>query len=86
MGFFSNLFKSKYDKLTREDIVQAICELETQQKEIEDSMEADKKKKDELLAKGRAEKDKNMKLLYAKKINAIDASSKRNIERAMYLN
>ena len=86
MGIFSNLFKSKYDKLTREDIVEAICNLENQQKEIEDSMESDKKQKEVLLAKGRAEKDKNMKLLYAKKINAIDAANKRNIERSMYLN
>lgn len=78
-------FKSKFDKLTREDVVDAICKLEQESKDIEDGLESKQKQIDELMAKGKAEKAKDVKLFYAKKINALKAERERNVQRAMYI-
>ena len=48
-------FKSKYDKLTREEVVSAICELEQQSREIEDGLLAKQKQIDDLMTKGNNE-------------------------------
>lgn len=85
MGFFRNLFKSKYDKLTREDVVNAICALEQQSQEIEEGLVAKKKRIDDLMVKGKTERDKDTKLLYAKKINALKADRQDDTRRDMYL-
>ena len=78
-------FKSKYDKLTREEVVSAICELEQQSKEIEDGLVSGQKQIDDMMAKGKAEKDKSLKLLYAKKINALKAEREQSVQRDMYI-
>lgn len=78
-------FKNKYDKLSREDVVQAICKLESEEKEIEDGLAAKQKQIDDLMAKGRVEKSREVKLFYAKKINALKAEREQNVQRAMYL-
>ena len=78
-------FKSKFDKLTREDVVDAICKLEQESKDIEDGLETKQQQIDELMAKGKAEKAKDVKLFYAKKINAVKAERERSVQRAMYL-
>lgn len=79
------LFKSKYDKLTREEVVQSICKLEEESKHIEDELEEKKKQVDVLMEKGRNEKDRQLKLYYAKKINMIKAERERDVKRDMYL-
>lgn len=78
-------FKNKYDKLTREDVVNAICKLEQETKSIQDSFGTKQKEIDELMAKGKAEKSKDVKLFYAKKIDQLKDERKRSVERAMYL-
>lgn len=78
-------FKSKYDKLKREEVVEAICKLEQEEKEIEDSLGEKQKQIDDLMAKGKAEKSKEVKLFYAKKINALKAEREQSVQRAMYL-
>ena len=77
--------RNKYDKLTREDVVDAICKLEQESKEIEDGLGAKQKQIDELMAKGKAEKSKDVQILYAKKINALKAERERDVQRDMYL-
>ena len=42
-------FKSKYDKLTREEVVSAICKLEQEAQEIEDGLATKQKQIDELM-------------------------------------
>lgn len=79
------LFKSKYDKLTREEVVAAICELEQQLHNIEEELVDKKKQISELMIKGKAETDKDVKLFYAKKINALKAERSQSVQRAMYL-
>lgn len=78
-------FKSKYEKLTREEVVDAICKLEKQSQEIEDGLIAKKQQIDDLMAKGKTETDRSMKLYYAKKINMLKAEREQDTRRAMYL-
>lgn len=79
------LFKSKYDKLTREEVVESICKLENEQQFIETELEEKQKKIDELMEKGRKGTDQQLKLLYAKKINTLKAEREQDVKRAMYL-
>lgn len=78
-------FKSKYDKLTREEVVDAICKLEQESKAIEDGLGAKQQQIDDLMKKGKAEKSKEVKLFYAKKINSLKAEREQSVQRAMYL-
>lgn len=78
-------FKSKYDKLTREEVVTAICNLENESKQIEDGIAAIKLQIEDLTAKGKAETDRSMKLYYAKKINAIKAEREQSVQRLLYI-
>ncbi|MDE6059936.1 MAG: hypothetical protein K2G31_00460 [Clostridia bacterium] len=78
-------FKSKYDKLTREDVVEAICKLEKESNTIEDEIIAKQKQIDTLKARGKVEKSRDVKLLYAKKINALTAEREQFAQRDMYL-
>lgn len=82
MGLF---FKSKYDKLTREEVVDAICQLEKESQDMETGLEDKQKKIDELMVKGRTSTDQQLKLLYAKKINALKAEREQDVKRIMYL-
>ena len=78
-------FKSKYDKVTREDVVDAICKLEQESSNIEENLLTAQKRIDELVVKGKAEKSKEVKLFYAKKINALKSEREQSVRRAMYL-
>ena len=78
-------FKSKYDKLTREEVVDSICKLEQESQRIEDGLVEKQKKIDDLMVKGRKETNKETKLLYAKKINFLKAEREQDSQRAMYL-
>ena len=78
-------FKNKFDKLTREEVVDAICKLEKESQDIESNIVLCKKQIEELMEKGKNETDRDLKLLYAKKINALKSESSQYSQRAMYL-
>ena len=78
-------FKSKYDKLKRGDVVDAICKLEKQEDEIEAAINSRAKEIDELLAKGRKETNRELKLFYAKKVTSLREENQADVKRAMYL-
>lgn len=78
-------FKSKYDKLTREDVVDSICKLETECNKIEKDIVEKQNKISELTAKGKEEKNRELRLFYAKRINALKAEMEQDTQRAMYL-
>lgn len=78
-------FKSKYDKLTREEVVDAICQLEKEANSIEEEIMSSQKKIDDLTEKGKKETSRDIRLFYAKKINSIKAERTQNVQRAMYL-
>ena len=78
-------FKSKYEKLKREDVVDAICNLEKQENDLETAIEERARTIDELLAKGRKETNRELKLFYAKKITSLREENEADVKRAMYL-
>lgn len=77
--------RNKFNKLKREDVVNAICDLEKEEQAIEARIQSDAKVIADLMAKGRKETDRDLKLLYAKKINHMQEERKDEINRAMYL-
>ncbi|MCD7728937.1 MAG: hypothetical protein LUI60_03395, partial [Clostridia bacterium] len=78
-------FKSKYEKLKREDVVNAICELQKQESELEAGITARGKEIDKLLAKGKKEKNRDLKLFYAKKITDLKEENQADVQRGMYI-
>lgn len=84
-NFFGNLFKSKYDKLSREEVVDAICKLEKESADIEADIVTRQAHIDSLIEKGKSEKSRDVQLFYAKKINALKEERKQQMQRAMYL-
>ena len=78
-------FKSKYDKLKREDVVDAICSLEKQEDDLEEAISSRAREIEELLAKGRKETNRELKLFYAKKITSMREENQTDVKRAMYL-
>ena len=85
MGLFDIFKRNKFDKLKREDVVDSILSLEKELGAIEDSIFSSKDKIDQMMARGKAEKDPDMRMFYAKKINTIKSERKTNIQRASYL-
>ena len=85
MGLFDIFKRNKFDKLKREDVVDSILALEKELGAIEDSIFSSKDKIDQMMARGKAEKDPDMRMFYAKKINTIKSERKTNIQRASYL-
>ena len=81
MWFFKNI----YEKLSREEVVDAICKLESEEKSIEEGLTSKQEEIDEFMEKGRQEKNKEVKLFYAKKINALKAEREQSVQRALYL-
>lgn len=78
--------RSKYDKLKRADVVDAICALEKQQMEMMERYDENKRSIDSLFKKGKAEKDKNMQIFYAKKIGTLQSENAQTGKRLSLLN
>ena len=78
-------FKSKYEKLKREDVVEAICDLEKQENDHESAIVERARTIDELLEKGRKETNRELKLFYAKKITSLREENQTDVKRGMYL-
>lgn len=78
-------FKSKYDKLTREETVDAICKLEKELQGIEGELDVKQKQIDDFMLKGKNEKDRQKKLFYAKRINMLKSEQEQSMQRSMYL-
>lgn len=78
-------FKSKYDKLTREEVVDAICHLEKESASAEEEILSFKVQINNLMEKGKKEKDKEIQVFYAKKINALKEERAQCVQHALYL-
>lgn len=77
--------RNKFKKLTREDVVDAILKLSNDQKDIQNRIDSNNTEIAELKEKGRAEKNRELRLLYAKRINAMQAENQQFVRRAMFL-
>ena len=75
------LFKSKYDKLTREEVVDAICQLEKELQGIESQLSEQQKRVDDLMVKGQKEKNKDKTILKLLRIPVQDFYNLEDLER-----
>ncbi|MEG1509402.1 MAG: hypothetical protein RR454_02985 [Clostridia bacterium] len=83
MSIFS---RKKFDKIKREEVVEAIIGLEKQEEDIIASFDESKKKIGELVAKGKRETDRNMQVAYAKKIESIQRENASASKRWQFVN
>lgn len=79
------LFRNKFDKLNRDDVVDAICKLEKEMQNTESVIEEKQTQINSLMDKGRKEFDTQLKLYYAKKINCLKSEREQDIRRVTYL-
>lgn len=77
--------RNKFKKLKREDVVNAIIEQSKQQEELESGVLAKSEEVEKLMERGRKEKNRDIKLLCAKKVNTLQAEIKRDTRRAALL-
>lgn len=77
--------RNKFKKLKREDVVDAIIEQSKQQEELESGVLAKSEEVEKLMERGRREKNRDIKLLCAKKVNTLQAEIKRDTRRAALL-
>lgn len=78
-------FKKRIEKLKTQEVVNSIIELERRETSLEEGIVSKQKEIDELFKKGKAEKNTQLRLFYAKKINALKAQIEADTQRAMYL-
>ena len=78
-------FKNKYKNLKRDEVVDAIYQLEKQEQGIEDGVLEKQEEIDFLLAKGKKERSEELRLLYAKKINHLKQEIQNNVSKSSYL-
>lgn len=77
--------RNKFKKLKREDVVNAIIEQTKQQEELESGILAKSQEVEKLMERGRKEKNRDIKLLCAKKVNSLQEEIKRDTKRAAFL-
>ena len=83
MGCFFS--RNKFEKLTREEVVEAIIALGREESAIESELASKKKEITVLTEEAKRETDRNLKLLKVKKINFAKAETEDLTKRAMYL-
>lgn len=77
--------RNKFKKLKREEVVDAIIELTKQQEELENGVLTKSEEVDKLMERGKKEKNRDIKLLCAKKVTSLREEIKRDTNRAAYL-
>jgi len=77
--------KKKFKSLTVDDVNDSLFELNKQLKILESEIEEYPVKIDELMEKGRKEKNQDMKLLRAKQVNSLKVQLKQKTDQMMFL-
>lgn len=77
--------RNKFKKINREDLVNSILELERQERTVEAEVFQKLKEIDNLMEKGKKEKNRDLQLFYAKKIAHLNEEKQTCMERGMYL-
>ncbi len=77
--------RNKFKKLKREDVVEAIITLNKQQEDLENGVIAKSEEVEKLMERGKKEKNRDIKLLCAKKISSLQDEIKRDSRRASFL-
>lgn len=77
--------RNKFKKVKREDVVDAIVEQTKQQEDLEKGILAKSEEVERLLERGRKEKNRDVQLLLAKKVNSLKEEIRRDTRRAAFL-
>lgn len=77
--------RNKFKKLKREEVVDAIITLTKQQEDLEKGILTKSDDVNTLMERGRKEKNRDIKLLCAKKVNSLQEEIKRDSKRAAFL-
>ncbi len=77
--------RNKFKKLKREEVVDAIIALTKQQDDLETGVLAKSEEVEKLMERGRKEKNRDIKLLCAKKVSSLQDEIKRDSKRAAFL-
>ncbi len=77
--------RNKFKKLKREEVVDAIIALNKQEEDLENGMQQKADESERLLERGRKEKNRDIKLLCAKKYNSLRDEIKRDGKRVAFL-
>lgn len=77
--------RNKFKKLKREDVVDAIIDQTKQQEDLENGILAKSEEVERFMERGRREKNRDVKLLCAKKVNSLQDEIKRDTRRAAFL-
>ncbi len=77
--------RNKFKKLKKEEVQDAIYELEKQERLIEDLLMEKQEEVEHYLIKGRQERSVELKTLYAKKINHLKQEMQNHIAKGSYL-
>ena len=77
--------RNKFKKLKREDVVNAIIDQTKQQEDLENGILQKSEEVERLLERGRKEKNRDVKLLCAKKVNTLQEEIQRDTKRAAFL-
>lgn len=77
--------RNKFKKLKREEVVDAIIQLSKQQDDLENGIIAKSAEVEKLMERGRKEKNRDIKLLCAKKVSSLQDEIKRDTKRAAFL-
>ncbi len=77
--------RNKFKKLKREDVVDAIIQLGKQQDDLENGIMQKSEEVEKLMERGRKEKNRDIKLLCAKKVSSLQDEIKRDTKRAAFL-
>ena len=88
MGFLQDLFgsfkKSKFEKITKDDINKMRVNLATQEQELNEQFEAKLNAIDQIMEKGRTEPSQQRKMIYAQKIKFLRQEVDSIMQRIMY--
>lgn len=77
--------RNKFKKLKRDEVVDAIIELNKQQEALESGILTKSEEVEKLMERGRKEKNRDIKLLCAKKVSSLQDEIKRDSKRAAFL-
>lgn len=79
------IFKNKFEKLTREEVIDTICTLEREEELVEESIALYAEKIKNMMDEGKEIKDLLQRALFVKKITLESEKRERAIRQAMYL-
>lgn len=77
--------KNKFKTLRREEVLDALLSLDSRLKSLEEEIVSKSNEEKELFEKGKKETNRQLRLLYAKKIDALKSDQQNLLQRSLYI-